>query len=93
LLLATNFAVQKGYDVLGGYISPVHIGYGKAGLAPNQQRLEMAQAAVENSDWIMVDDWETRQPSYTRTLPVLHSMRHRLHAALGVQQVLAQSAE
>lgn len=79
--------MQEGFDVLGGYLSPVHSGYGKTGLAPNDQRLDMAQAAVANSDWIMVDDWETSQASYTRTLPVLQSMRKRLFSALGVQQV------
>lgn len=78
--------MQKGFDVLGGYLSPVHVGYGKPGLAPNDQRLEMARAAVANSDWIMVDDWETSQSSYTRTLPVLRSMRARLWSALGVHQ-------
>lgn len=92
-LLTPICPLQKGFDVLGGYLSPVHIGYGKPGLAPNKQRLDMARAAVENSDWIMVDDWETTQPSYTRTLPVLQSMRKRLFSALGVEQVCALLAQ
>lgn len=82
-----NLPLQKGFDVLGGYISPVHIAYGKDGLAPNSKRVDMARAAVANSDWIMVDDWETAQASYTRTLPALQSLRTRLLSELDIPQV------
>lgn len=35
--------LQAGFDVLGGYLSPVNDGYGKAGLASGVHRIAMAQ--------------------------------------------------
>lgn len=46
---------QRGYDVLGGYLSPVHEGYGKPGLASAEQRCAMAEAAAATSPLVMVD--------------------------------------
>ena len=43
------------------------------------------QAAVESSDWIMVDSWEARQAGYQRSLHVLRSVQDRLAAALETQ--------
>ena len=46
--------VQEGYDVLGGYMSPVHDSYAKKGLAPAWHRAAMCQLAAETSPIIMV---------------------------------------
>lgn len=46
--------MQEGYDVLGGYMSPVHDSYTKKGLAPAQHRTAMCQLAAETSPIIMV---------------------------------------
>eukprot|EP00892_Ulva_mutabilis_P005264 jgi/Ulvmu1/3109/UM015_0149.1 len=73
---------QEGYDVQGGYLSPVHDEYGKSGLLPCKTRLQLVRAAVESSDWLMVDDWEANQAQYSRTLPVLKSVQTRLCHAL-----------
>lgn len=49
---------EEGIEVCGAYLSPVHEGYRKAGLLSNEHRLNMALLAVQDSDWIQVDDWE-----------------------------------
>jgi len=66
------------FQVIGGLFSPVSDHYKKNGLAPAHHRMEMCQLAVEDSDWINVDSWELRQPSYMRTLLVLKSAKERL---------------
>jgi hypothetical protein len=84
---ASKLAMQQGLDVLGGYMSPVHKGYGKKGLLENDARIELCEKAVETSDWIMVDCWEASQPQHSTTLPVLQSIRHRLADKLGMSLV------
>ncbi|CAE8708163.1 unnamed protein product, partial [Polarella glacialis] len=60
------------YEVVGGYLSPVHASYGKSSLAPAEHRLGMLHAAVEDSDWLMADGWECScQEQWTRTALVL----------------------
>jgi nicotinamide mononucleotide adenylyltransferase len=73
--------------VLGGYLSPVHIGYGKKGLLDNEARVELCEKAAETSDWIMVDPWEALQPGHSTTLPVLESIQHRLAAHMELSLV------
>lgn len=77
---------KRGYDVLGGYLSPVNDAYKKPGLAPARDRVAMARAAASSSTWIMVDSWEAEQPHYQRTLAVLRNVESRLHQALDVQR-------
>ncbi|KAL0484831.1 nicotinamide mononucleotide adenylyltransferase [Acrasis kona] len=64
---------ERGIDVVAGYVSPVHEDYGKRkkGIAEAEHRLEMCKLALKNSDWIAVDDWEIKQPEYSRTRQVL----------------------
>ena len=54
--------LQLGYDVWGGYLSPVGDAYAKPGLAPAQHRLAMCAAAADSSPLTMVDHWEACQP-------------------------------
>lgn len=54
-------------DVIGGYICPVHEAYGKKGLAPMHDRIEMVKRSLESSDWVSCDEWETKQKEWTRT--------------------------
>ncbi len=54
-----------------GIISPVSNLYGKPGLAPENYRIEMLQAAVRDDNWLRVDTWEATQTSWTRTKLVL----------------------
>jgi hypothetical protein len=49
---------EMGYEVIGGYMSPVHPAYGKTGLVSGEHRYNMCKRAVASSDWIDVDPWE-----------------------------------
>eukprot|EP00730_Choanoeca_flexa_P019877 TRINITY_DN9725_c0_g1_i2.p1 TRINITY_DN9725_c0_g1~~TRINITY_DN9725_c0_g1_i2.p1 ORF type:complete len:295 (+),score=36.55 TRINITY_DN9725_c0_g1_i2:34-918(+) len=59
------------FHVIGGYISPVHDGYGKASLVEAEHRIKMSQLAVKNSSWLLVDTWECEQDGWTKTAPSL----------------------
>ncbi|KAK2080609.1 hypothetical protein QBZ16_000463 [Prototheca wickerhamii] len=69
---------RGGYDVMGGYLSPVSDAYWKQALAPGAERVALARAAAADSDFIMVDAWEAAQPRYTRTLVVLQRVATEL---------------
>lgn len=56
------------YKVLRGIISPVSDSYGKQGLVSAKHRIAMAKLALQTSDWIRVDEWESRQPDWTETV-------------------------
>jgi len=77
--MSKDYFEENGFEVLGGYLSPVSSGYGKAGLLTNQQRLDMSRLGVASSDWLMVDDWETTFPSWTRTYLVLKHFSKELN--------------
>lgn len=49
---------QLNLQAVGAFISPVHDAYGKPNLIHSSHRIEMCRLAVQNSDWIEVDDWE-----------------------------------
>ncbi|XP_029930579.1 nicotinamide/nicotinic acid mononucleotide adenylyltransferase 3 [Myripristis murdjan] len=61
------------YQVVGGIVSPVSDGYGKQGLALAKHRIAMAKLALQSSDWVTVDEWESQQPDWTETVV---TMRH-----------------
>lgn len=72
------------FAVIGGYLSPVNDQYKKAGLAPADDRVNMCALATEDtSDWIMVDAWEARQPTYLPTAQVLDHFDHELNTVMG----------
>ncbi len=56
---------KRGHTVVGGYISPSHDNYvstkynGEAELN-SDHRIYLAQLAVQDSEWLMVDPWESR---------------------------------
>lgn len=58
-----------------GIVSPVGDSYGKPGLLPIENRLEMLHASIPVGDWIRVDSWESEQPTWTRTRLVLEYHR------------------
>lgn len=76
---ARDFAKLNGINVIGGYISPVTDAYGKKGLIKAEHRVKMAQLAVESSDWIMVDTWESQQPEYQTTIAVLEHFKYSVN--------------
>ncbi|KAK5859794.1 hypothetical protein PBY51_021321 [Eleginops maclovinus] len=56
------------YQVVGGIVSPVGDGYGKQGLVLAQHRSAMAKLALQSSDWVTVDEWESQQADWTETV-------------------------
>ncbi|XP_068426725.1 nicotinamide/nicotinic acid mononucleotide adenylyltransferase 3 [Clinocottus analis] len=55
------------YQVVGGIVSPVSDGYGKQGLVLARHRIAMAKLALQSSNWVTVDEWESQQPDWTET--------------------------
>lgn len=75
---------QTRFEVIGGYYSPVSDNYQKQGLAPSYHRVRMCELACERtSSWLMVDAWESLQPSYTRTAKVLDHFNHEINIKRG----------
>ncbi|XP_037381783.1 nicotinamide/nicotinic acid mononucleotide adenylyltransferase 3 isoform X1 [Talpa occidentalis] len=68
------------YQVIGGIISPVNDKYGKKDLAAARHRVAMARLALQTSDWIRVDPWESEQAQWVETVKVL---RHHHNQLLG----------
>lgn len=56
------------YQVVGGIVSPVSDGYGKQGLVLAKHRIAMAKLALQGSNWVTVDEWESKQPDWTETV-------------------------
>lgn len=59
------------YQVVEGIISPVNDSYGKKDLVASHHRVAMARLALQTSDWIRVDPWESEQAQWTETVKVL----------------------
>ncbi|KAH3663489.1 hypothetical protein WICMUC_005928 [Wickerhamomyces mucosus] len=75
---------QTRFEVIGGYYSPVSDNYKKRGLAPSHHRVRMCELACERtSSWLMVDAWESLQPTYTRTAKVLDHFNEELNIKRG----------
>ncbi|KAL6070884.1 Nicotinamide/nicotinic acid mononucleotide adenylyltransferase 3, variant 2 [Balamuthia mandrillaris] len=63
--------LESGYEVVGGILSPVTDAYKKKGLVSAEHRMNMCRLAVESSDWLQVDDWESRHSEFVPTKLVL----------------------
>jgi len=59
------------FEVLGGYLSPVHSAYGKPSLASMHDRLNMTKLGLTDSDWLMCSPWECTQTEWTPTADVM----------------------
>lgn len=76
--------LNTGYDVVGGYLTPVSLAYGKASLIATQHRVEMCKLAVQSTDWIMTDEWESLQDDvYYTTRKVLSHFHENLNGPDG----------
>lgn len=53
--------------MVGGIVSPVSDGYGKQSLVPAKHRIAMARLALQSSNWVTVDEWESQQADWTET--------------------------
>ena len=82
--MALDHATAQGYEVIGGYLSPVGDAYKKRGLASANHRIRMCElAADQTSDWIMVDPWEALKQDYTPTAMVLDHFYEEINDRLG----------
>ncbi len=63
--------VERRFEILGGFVTPVGDAYGKKGLEKAVHRVNMCKEAVTDSDWIEVDTWESEQEEWKPTLQVL----------------------
>ncbi|NWJ00513.1 NMNA3 adenylyltransferase, partial [Crypturellus undulatus] len=78
--LARDHLHQTGqFEVIEGIVSPVSDDYRKQGLVSARHRVAMAKLALESSDWIRVDPWESEQETWTETVNVL---RHHYKRSL-----------
>lgn len=68
--------------MLGGIVSPVSDCYGKQGLAPAKHRIAMAKLALQTSDWITVDEWESQQPDWMETVVTMRYKDYKEHHQL-----------
>ncbi|XP_053704278.1 nicotinamide/nicotinic acid mononucleotide adenylyltransferase 1 [Synchiropus splendidus] len=81
--LARDHLEETGrYKVVKGIISAVGDAYKKRGLIEAEHRLKMARLAVEHSDWISVDAWESSQQEWMETVKVV---RHHSQQLLDVE--------
>jgi len=69
------------FEIIGGFLSPVHDAYGKATLIPQQHRLSMCEAAVQSSKWLSVQQWEIKQLGWTTTAETLCKYQEALNRA------------
>ncbi|XP_004419993.2 PREDICTED: nicotinamide/nicotinic acid mononucleotide adenylyltransferase 3 isoform X1 [Ceratotherium simum simum] len=70
------------YQVIGGIISPVNDKYGKKDLVAARHRVAMARLALQTSDWIRVDPWESEQAQWMETVKVLRHHHRELLRSL-----------
>ncbi|XP_063001586.1 nicotinamide/nicotinic acid mononucleotide adenylyltransferase 1 [Elgaria multicarinata webbii] len=77
--LARDYLHETGkYRVVKGIVSPVGDAYMKKGLIRASHRVAMARLATESSDWVEVDDWESRQKEWQETIKVLRYHQQKL---------------
>ncbi|XP_042854927.1 nicotinamide/nicotinic acid mononucleotide adenylyltransferase 3 isoform X3 [Panthera tigris] len=70
------------YKVIGGIISPVNDNYRKKDLVAAHHRVAMARLALQTSDWIRVDPWESEQAQWMETVKVLRHHHSELLRSL-----------
>merc|ERR1719221_1582605 len=77
---ARDELITLGYHVAGGFISPVHSGYGKKSLVEMHHRVNMCESALESSDWMRCDPWECTQEGWTKTALVLRRFQQEINS-------------
>lgn len=79
--MAKDRLEDEGFQVVGGFLSPVNDAYSKPGLIAHRHRSAMCRLGVQSSPWLQVDDWEAQQAAWSTTAEVLGSFRDRLARA------------
>ena len=89
LEIARDHSVE---NVIGGLISPVGNYYRKPGLIHARHRVKMCQMAVENSNWIDVDVFESEFPGIVSTSNLLVNIEQRIgeffHRSIKIRLVM-----
>jgi len=80
LEMSKDYFDSNGFEVIGGYFSPVGDAYTKKGLVDAIDRTNMAILATVDSDWIMVDTWEAAKPKWTPTIEVLEHFSKEINS-------------
>ncbi|KAM8759144.1 nicotinamide/nicotinic acid mononucleotide adenylyltransferase 3 isoform 1-T2 [Rhynchonycteris naso] len=81
--VARDYLHQTGlYQVIRGVISPVNDNYRKKDLAAAHHRVAMVRLALQTSDWIRVDPWESEQAQWMETVKVLRHHHSELLRSL-----------
>uniref|UniRef100_A0A5F9CR01 Cytidyltransferase-like domain-containing protein n=1 Tax=Oryctolagus cuniculus TaxID=9986 RepID=A0A5F9CR01_RABIT len=80
------------YQVVAGIVSPVNDSYRKKDLVAARHRVAMARLALQTSDWIRVDPWESEQAQWMETVKVLsHRCRQgRMYRKLHMESMYSQ---
>jgi nicotinic acid mononucleotide adenylyltransferase len=78
-----TFNDHEKYELVGGFFSPVSDQYAKVGLIGAKHRVKMCQLGAADSEWVMVDDWESLQQEYQRTVKVLQHFDSELNEKKG----------
>jgi len=79
--MCKDYFTSSGYEVIGGYLSPVGDAYQKKGLVNAIDRTNMAMLATKDSDWIMIDTWEASKPKWLPTIQVLDHFSKEINSA------------
>ncbi|KYQ89789.1 hypothetical protein DLAC_11788 [Tieghemostelium lacteum] len=66
------------YEVIGGYLSPVGDAYKKKTLININYRKEMTSLALKDSNWLMMDLWESSSKDFIPTRQVLDHIRKEI---------------
>ncbi|KAL7754344.1 Nicotinamide/nicotinic acid mononucleotide adenylyltransferase 1 [Sorochytrium milnesiophthora] len=82
--MALDFVTEGNrFELVAGYFSPVNDKYNKPGLTSAAHRVRMCELAVQHSDWLMVDSWESGQPHYQRSAQVLDHFHEEINVRGG----------
>jgi nicotinamide mononucleotide adenylyltransferase len=71
--IARDYLNQTGkYEIVAGIVSPVSDAYPKKSLISSKHRNKMVKLALKDSDWVILDTWESQQNDWTKTLIALN---------------------
>lgn len=92
--LSRDFLHSTGrFEVVGGIMSPVNDGYKKKDLISAKHRCKMVDLALQSSDWIKLDCWESDQDSWTPTVKVIEHHQNIINTITNSNNMLESVAK
>lgn len=73
--MAKDKLKSLGFHVQCGILSPVSDHYWKKGLLSSVHRVNMCKNSIKDSNWIICDDWESKQDKFIPTVDVLQHFK------------------